>query len=112
MARLAGPVALGAAVSAVVVRVPVPADAEALARLQLDCWREAYADLTDPARLAPHLADVETAVARWHQTLAGPARRRLTLGSGSRSVYHASVVNPRSPWHIRRGHGQNTTFTW
>jgi GNAT superfamily N-acetyltransferase len=60
-------------------------DAEALARLHLDCWREAYAGtgLVDDERLAPYLADVEGAVRRWHQILDGPARVRLAVADGT-----------------------------
>ena len=51
--------------TSVVVRPAVPNDAEALGRCHLACWREAYADLVDPARLAPFLADVDGFVERW-----------------------------------------------
>ncbi|MGI3785364.1 MAG: GNAT family N-acetyltransferase [Janthinobacterium lividum] len=56
---------------AVVVRAAVPADAEALGRCHLECWREAYGGLVDPARLAPFLADVEGFVQRWRGFLGG-----------------------------------------
>ena len=72
----------------------MPADAEALGRCQLECWREAYADLVDPARLAPFLADVEGFVARWRR-----AARRRAAGSGWRRTAGALVgfatVRPR-----------------
>jgi len=58
-------------VTAVVVRPAVPDDAEALGRCHLACWREAYADLVDPARLAPFLADVDGFVGRWRGRLDG-----------------------------------------
>lgn len=64
------------------VRVPRRDEAAAVARCQLDCWRDAYADLVDPARLQPHLDDVEANVARWRQILAGPARVRVAVVDG------------------------------
>jgi GNAT superfamily N-acetyltransferase len=57
--------------SAVEIRTPEPVDAEALGRCHLACWREAYGDLVDPARLAPFLADVEGFVSRWRDFLDG-----------------------------------------
>ena len=72
------------------VREPTPEEAEALARCQLDCWREAYADLADPVRLQPSLDDVDGAVERWHQVLAGPARVRVAVADG-RVVGFATV---------------------
>ena len=59
------------------VRRALADDAEALARLHLACWEDAYADLVDHGRLAPYLDDVDGAVHRWHQILAGPARVRV-----------------------------------
>jgi GNAT superfamily N-acetyltransferase len=91
----------------VVVRVPEPADAEALARCQLDCWRETYEDLADPVRLAVLLADVDERVRRWHEILAGPARVRLAA-DGATVVGFATVL-PADPAllaaiYVRRPH--------
>ena len=72
------------------VRPGLPADAAALGVLHLRCWAETYGDLVDPARLAPYLADVEGAVQRWHEVLAGPARVRVA-DDGGRLVGFASV---------------------
>ncbi len=43
--------------SAYTLRLAVPSDAEAGARLHLDCWREAYTDLIAPTRLDALLDD-------------------------------------------------------
>jgi GNAT superfamily N-acetyltransferase len=67
----------------VVVRTPVPADAEALGRCHLACWREAYADLVDPARLAPFLADVDGFVGRWRGSLGVERRVRVAEDDGA-----------------------------
>lgn len=40
-------------------------DAEAGAWCHLLCWREAYADLVDPAKLAERTADIDTRIERW-----------------------------------------------
>ena len=66
----------------VVVRPAVPSDAEALSGCQLDCWREAYTDFADPARLGRFLADVEGNVARWRQRLDSPAVVRVAVAAG------------------------------
>lgn len=52
------------------VRLAVPADAEPLGRCHCACWQEAYADLVDPERLAPLVADVAGRVERWRRILA------------------------------------------
>jgi ribosomal protein S18 acetylase RimI-like enzyme len=93
--------------SAVEIRTPGPADAERLARCQLDCWGEAYAVLADPVRLAALLADVDARVRRWHEILAGPARVRLAEDDGE-AVGFATVV-PGDPaylaaLYVRRSH--------
>ena len=87
--------------SEVVIRLPVPADFEALARCHLACWAEAYADLADPERLAPFLADVDGATARWREALAGPARVRVG-DDGCALVGFASVrpATPDAPAHL------------
>ncbi|SEQ29941.1 GNAT family N-acetyltransferase [Microlunatus flavus] len=72
------------------VRVPRADEAEAVARCQLDCWRDAYAGLVDPARLGPSLDDVAANVERWHAILAGPARVRVAVEDG-RLVGFATV---------------------
>lgn len=83
------------------VRPAVPEEAEALARLQLDCWRDAYADLVDPARLQPYLDDVAGNVARWASILAGPGRV-LVAQDGDALVGFATVRPPDggAPAHL------------
>jgi ribosomal protein S18 acetylase RimI-like enzyme len=97
-------------VSAVEVRAPGPADVGALARCQLDCWREAYEGLVDADRLAVLLADVDVRVQRWDEILAFPARVRLVVDDGS--VVGFATVRPAAgdvPAHlaaiyVRRAH--------
>ncbi len=67
----------------VLVRAAVPADAEALGRCHLACWREACGDLVDPARLAPFLADVEGFVGRWRGFLGGEWPVRVAEDAGA-----------------------------
>lgn len=92
------------------IRQARPADAEAVAVCQLDCWRDAYADLVDPTRLQPYLDDVVGNVARWREILAGRARVRIAEGAGS--VVGFATVRPAAataPAHlaaiyVRRAH--------
>jgi GNAT superfamily N-acetyltransferase len=68
---------------AVGLRPALPADAEALARCQLDCWRETYTSLAeDPDRLAQLLADVEGRTTRWREILASPNQVLLAEDDG------------------------------
>jgi GNAT superfamily N-acetyltransferase len=77
------------------VRPALADDAEALARLHLACWQDAYADLVDPERLAPYLRDVDGAVQRWHQILAGPARVRVA--ALDETLVGFATVRPATP---------------
>ena len=52
------------------IRRGVPADAEALVRLKLDCWDEAYTGLMPQAVLDAQRDDEPAMVARWRQVLA------------------------------------------
>ena len=87
----------------VVVREAVPGDAEALGRCHLECWREAYGDLVDPARLAPFLADVDEFVGRWRRGLAaGGSTVRLAECAGA--VVGLASVRPAAgdvPAHLQ-----------
>lgn len=96
--------------AAVVVRPAVPSDVEALGRCHLECWREAYGDLVDPARLAPFLADVDEFVGRWRNAFGGPARVRVAESEGGlvgfSSVRPAAGVVPGhlQSLYVRRSH--------
>lgn len=51
------------------VRLAAPADAEAGARLHLACWRESYAGLVAPERLAAVTSDEQRWVDAWREQL-------------------------------------------
>jgi GNAT superfamily N-acetyltransferase len=51
----------------VVVRAVQPGDAESGAACQVACWREAYADIIDPERLARLTAPVAERVELWQR---------------------------------------------
>lgn len=55
--------------SAYTLRLAVPSDAEAGARLHLDCWREAYTDLIAPTRLDALLNDRDRWIKAWRAQL-------------------------------------------
>lgn len=59
----------------VTLREAAPDDAAAAAAMHRNCWREAYADIADPALLHARLADVGRWVSAWQRHLAsGPPR--------------------------------------
>ena len=58
--------------SDVSIRQAVPADAEALARLHLDVWDDAYTGLMPQGILDDRREKVAERVARWTDILAGP----------------------------------------
>jgi ribosomal protein S18 acetylase RimI-like enzyme len=75
------------------VRPAEPSDAEALARLHLECWREAYSGLLSPAFLAAQR--VEERLALWQRLLAGPhAERQFVAMSGGHPVGFAGSLPP------------------
>ena len=71
-------------------------DAERAARCNLECWREAYADLVAPERLATALADVDERIALWRRIIAGPVTVRLAEDGGT-IVGFASGGPPLEP---------------
>lgn len=73
--------------------MPVPEEAEAVARCQLECWREAYTGLVDPVRLADLLSRLDERVARWREILAEPSRHRVA--DDGTLVGFTSVGTPR-----------------
>ena len=56
--------------AAVTIRRAVPKDAEALTRLHLDCWDDAYTGLVPQAILDARRHDVPARVDRWRKALA------------------------------------------
>lgn len=56
----------------VVIRRPIPGEAEALARLHIRCWREAYAGIVPAALLAS--ADLPSRIAAWQRHIGDPNR--------------------------------------
>ena len=75
------------------VRQAAPEDAEALARLHLECWRETYAHLLSPGFMARQGA--EGRLAMWRQLLAGPyAGRHYVVVDGGTLVGFAGSFPP------------------
>jgi ribosomal protein S18 acetylase RimI-like enzyme len=75
------------------VRQAAPEDAEALARLHLECWRETYAHLLSPGFMARQ--GVEGRLAMWRQLLAGPhAGRHYVAVDGGTLVGFAGSFPP------------------
>ena len=95
-------------VMAVLVRLAVPDDAEALGRCHRECWREAYGPLVDPDRRSPFLADVEGFVSRWRGSLGGawPVRVEGDALVGFVAVRPATDEAPAhlNALHARRSH--------
>jgi GNAT superfamily N-acetyltransferase len=109
--------------SEVRVRVAGPADATAIARVQVAAWRERYADLL-PADLVDAM-DADAFAARWEQSLhrPGDARNRVLVALDGDDVRGFAVTGPATdpdadpigdgeiaelvvePSHRRRGHG-------
>lgn len=61
------------------IRRAVPEDAETLARLHLECWRETYAHLLSPGFMASQ--GVEGRLALWRRFLGGPDGAACGLGT-------------------------------
>jgi GNAT superfamily N-acetyltransferase len=61
-----------AATSETFVRAARASDADALADLQLDCWREAYAGVLPPGALARLVAGRDEIVERWRSSAVEP----------------------------------------
>lgn len=75
------------------VRPAAAEDAEALARLHLECWRETYAHLLSPGFMAGQ--GVEGRLAMWRHLLAGPhAARHFVAVDGGRLVGFAGSLPP------------------
>jgi GNAT superfamily N-acetyltransferase len=104
------------------LRLAVPEDAEAGARLHLACWREAYGDLVTSERLDPMLADEDRWIASWRDHLTPTNPRWLAqvgpAGSSGELIGFAAAgpdrtaiglelyaIYARAAWH-GRGVGQ------
>jgi ribosomal protein S18 acetylase RimI-like enzyme len=75
------------------VRQAAPEDAEALARLHLECWRETYSHLLSPGFMARQ--GVEGRLAMWRHLLAGPhAGRQYVAVDGAALVGFAGSLSP------------------
>ncbi|MGL5827087.1 MAG: GNAT family N-acetyltransferase [Nocardioides sp.] len=87
-----GPIAKGFS-----LRLAVPADAEAGARLHQACWREAYRNLVDADRLDSILAEPDRWIASWRAHLASTVPRWLAhagpAGAGGEPIGFA-VAGP------------------
>jgi GNAT superfamily N-acetyltransferase len=73
------------------LRLAHPADAEAGARVHLECWREAYRGLIAAEKLEPLLADSESWVAIWRRQLAAAVPRWLAETTHGELVGFASA---------------------
>ena len=75
------------------VRRAAPEDAEALARLHLECWRETYTHLLSPGFMARQ--GVEERLAMWRHLLAGPhAGRQFVADDAGKLVGFAGSLPP------------------
>lgn len=73
------------------VRRAAPEEAEALARLHLECWRETYAHLLSPGFMARQ--GLEGRLALWRHLLAGPhAARQFVAADAGRLVGFAGSL--------------------
>jgi GNAT superfamily N-acetyltransferase len=109
--------------SEVRVRVAVPADAPAIARVQVASWRQQYADLLPDELVAA--MDTDAFAERWTQSLhrPGDARNRVLVALDGDTVRGFAVCGPATdpdsdpiadgeiaelvvePSHRRQGHG-------
>lgn len=97
------------------MRLAVPSDAEAVARVQRETWRAAYAALLPPEALA---VEVDALAAAWSQSLSAPPspRHRLLVALEAGEVVGLAASEPADdsaeltallvePRWGRRGHG-------
>lgn len=64
----------------VLVRTATPEDVEAIARVHVQAWREAYSALVPPEAFDHH--SLEMRIAQWRATLSDPQRQTLVHASG------------------------------
>ena len=75
-----------------IIRVAEPRDAEGGAALHLACWREAYAGIVDPRRLAEITGDLDGTVEHWRAMIA-VSRRWLAEEDGELVGFAAAGPN-------------------
>jgi GNAT superfamily N-acetyltransferase len=78
------------------IRRAVPADAEELTHLHLDCWDEAYAGLVTRDVLESRRDDVGQRVANWRRTLDGGASVHLAVAD-EQLIGLVCAAEPRDP---------------
>jgi GNAT superfamily N-acetyltransferase len=90
----------------VIIRRAEPEDAESGAVCHLACWREAYAELVEPQRLAALTADLEAKLALW-RTVIREGRPPLVAVEGDDMVGFIAAgpdeepgVGPRFQLHV------------
>lgn len=110
----------------VVIRATTPDDADALARLQVDVWEDAYTHLMPASVFAERRATIAERADRWRRLLAEAPTRTTGAESAGDLVGFASVGPPRdedvavdeelwalyvraSWWDRRLGHSLLTT---
>jgi GNAT superfamily N-acetyltransferase len=74
----------------VVIRAAQPRDAESGATCHIACWREAYADIVDPARLAMLTAPLAERIELWRRWI--NEGRPITVAVDSGQVVGFSVA--------------------
>ena len=75
-----------------IIRLAEPADAEGGAALHLACWREAYAGIMEPQRLAEITGDLDGTVEHW-RTMIRLTRRWLAEQDGELVGFAAAGPN-------------------
>ena len=87
----------------VVLRNPAIDEAEAIARLHIACWREAYPGIVPAAALAG--ADLGERTAKWRQSIADPDSFVLAVFDGGEPVAFI-LARPRSDADASAGDGE------
>lgn len=77
----------------VTIRATAAEDAEALARLQIDVWEDAYADLMPATVFDERRATIDERIDRWHRILA-EAPSRTTVAESSAGLIGFVSVGP------------------
>lgn len=89
----------------VVVRVALPSDAEPLARLHVDVWEDAYADLMADAVFRERRATLPQRVERWRTLLSDGATRTTVAEHAGLLIGFATVGPPRAEGAVGVGVG-------
>ena len=74
------------------IRAATPADAQAIAEVEVRCWQRDYADIVPADRLAERT--LETRLARWHEILAGDATIAVADVAGGGGVAGYVATGP------------------